>query len=646
MALTETDIKIIIAAELKKQGFDKAEKATSKLEKSFKRLGGTIVSVFAARKLIQFTRDSAQAFAEEDRAVRSLATSMENLGLAFQGANIEGFVSDLQRSVAVSDSQLRPALQQLVNATLDVGKAQQLLALALDISAATGKDLTAVTNGLSRAYLKDLSALSRLNVGLTAAQLKTMSFEEAQAALADRFAGQAAAAADSYAGKVAALNIAFDEAQETIGQKFVRALEILGDGDFDKVIDSIANAADKVGDAFIRASFGIQKVKALLKGDFSAIQKLQEAMELELAGGFGGSLGAPGIAQQMQKQLKTQKQIVAERKKAADLAAKEKKNQELLTKAKSKFDLEQIQIQAALQGKITEEERTRLLLMQAISTENAGAAEQLLKKLQEIQAENIKLAKQLTEYPKANDPFADWTTTLTSVQAQLLAIAQKKIVVDFLANFSPISSAAITAITKPSAASSAAAVATNPAAAAAAAATDAAVAAASADAAAAKAAADLAAAEAAIAAAEAAAALAAAKNAEEKAAAEAFAKAAAAAAEAAKVLEESAAAMAAEAARAAAEAAAAEAAEAERIAALLEAEAAAKAAADALAAASIEFDASVISAIAAGAQPITTITVNVEGSVTAVEDLAQTIIDIQYENQRNGTSPLFSSTAI
>ncbi len=422
MALTETDIKIIIAAELKKQGFDKAERATSKLEKSFKRLGGTIVSVFAARKLIQFTKESAMAFAEEDRAVRSLATSMENLGLAFEGANIERFVSDLQRSVAVSDSQLRPALQQLVNATLDVGKAQQLLALALDISAATGKDLTAVTNGLSRAYLKDLSALSRLNIGLTAAQLKTMSFEETQAALANRFSGQAAAAADSYAGKVAALNIAFDEAQETIGKKFVRALEILGDGDFDKVIDSIANAADKVGDAFIRASFGIQKVKALLKGDFSAIQKLQEAMELELAGGFGGSLGAPGIAQQMQQQLRVQKQIVAERKKAANFAEKEKKNQAALSKAKALFDLEKIQIEAALQGKITEEERTRLLLMKAIAEENVDEATKLAAKLKDLQDQTIKLAAMLTSFPKANDPFADWLDTLAKLHKSLIDI--------------------------------------------------------------------------------------------------------------------------------------------------------------------------------------------------------------------------------
>ena len=421
MALTETDIKIIIAAELKKQGFDKAERATSKLEKSFKRLGGTIVSVFAARKLIQFTKDSAMALAEEDRAVRSLATSMENLGLAFEGANIEGFVADLQRSVAVSDNELRPALQGLVNATLDIGKAQQLLALALDISAATGKDLTAVTNGLSRAYLKDLSALSRLNIGLTAAQLKTMSFEEAQAALSDRFSGQAAAAADSYEGKIRALNIAFDEAQETIGAKFIRSLEILGDGDFEKVIDGIANAAEKVANAFVRASYGVQKLKALLKGDFDQIAKLQESMNVELAG-FGTKLGAAGAVQRMQQQLKIQKQIVAERSKAAAIAEKEKKNQIALNKAKAVFDLDKIQIEAALQGKITEEERTRLLLMKAIAEENVDEATKLAAKLKDLQDQTIKLAAMLTSFPKANDPFADWLDTLAKLHKSLIDI--------------------------------------------------------------------------------------------------------------------------------------------------------------------------------------------------------------------------------
>jgi hypothetical protein len=42
----------------------------------------------------------------------------------------------------------------------------------------------------------------------------------------------------------------------------------------------------------------------------------------------------------------------------------------------------------------------------------------------------------------------------------------------------------------------------------------------------------------------------------------------------------------------------------------------------------------------------TNITVIVEGSVIAVEDLAESITDIQYEYQRSGKSPLFSSIAI
>ena len=42
MALTESEIKVIIAAEVRKAGFDKANKATTGLEKSFKKLGKKI----------------------------------------------------------------------------------------------------------------------------------------------------------------------------------------------------------------------------------------------------------------------------------------------------------------------------------------------------------------------------------------------------------------------------------------------------------------------------------------------------------------------------------------------------------------------------------------------------------------------------
>lgn len=452
MALTEEQIKIVIAAELRKQGFDKAQKATTSLEKSFKRLGFTIATTFSATKIIQFTNKSVRAFADEDRAIRALSGTLNNLGLAFEGANTEDFIAQLQKTAAVSDSELRPAFQTLANATLDVAKSQKLLGLALDISAATGKDLQAIVTGLTKAYLKDTSSLARLNLGLTDAELKTMSFAEAQAILTERFSGQAAAAADSYEGKIRKLNIAFDEASETVGKKVIRSLELLGNGDFDKILDAIGTAADKVGNAFIRMSYGIQKVKALLRGDFASIAKLQEAMNIEL-GGYGSRLGAPGALSKMKQQITLQTKLERDRAKAAALALKREKEQQALKRAGTVFDMENIQIVAALQGRINEEQRIRLTALLAINNGNAEAAEKLSRavlalnaasfaslgvtmtaadtvdtlilKVINAQARLALVNSGIATIPKAKNPFEDWPDIMAKILSQLDAITSK-----------------------------------------------------------------------------------------------------------------------------------------------------------------------------------------------------------------------------
>lgn len=452
MAMTETDIKVIIAAELKKQGFTKAQRATSDLEKSFKRLGKTIVGVFAARKIIAFTRDSARAFAEEDKAIRSLSYSLESLGLAFQGSNIEQFISNTQRAAAVSDGVLRPAYQTLVNATLDVSKAQDLLNLALDISAATGKDVTAVTTALSRAYLKDVSALGKLNVGLTGAQLKTMSFAEAQDLLTSKFGGQAAVVADTYAGKINSMSIAFDEAQEVIGKKFVKALEILANGKFENVLDFIASTAERIGNGFIVAAYGLAQFKAALKGDFKQIVKLQEQANLALLGGYSPT--AKPVAGILQKQMKAQKDLLKaqeDARKKAEKAAKKAEAERLARKrAQTIFDMDNIQVVAALQGKIDGEERMRLTALLALQTDNVTAAEKLadivvrlnapalanlgvmikagdtiddvIKKLITSQAKLAGLQLMAEDFPELDNPFEEWESTLESILALLLQI--------------------------------------------------------------------------------------------------------------------------------------------------------------------------------------------------------------------------------
>jgi hypothetical protein len=115
----------------------------------------------------------------------------------------------------------------LVRSTGDTEKAQQLLAQALDISAATGKPLETVAAALSKGFDGNTAALGKLGVGLSAAELKTMSFTQVQDKLTELFGGAAAKNADTYAGRIARMQVAFSEAKETIGFALLPILEKL-----------------------------------------------------------------------------------------------------------------------------------------------------------------------------------------------------------------------------------------------------------------------------------------------------------------------------------------------------------------------------------------------------------------------------------
>jgi hypothetical protein len=130
-------------------------------------------------------------------------------------------------ATGVADDELRPALGRLVRSTGDITKAQDLLSTALDISTATGKPLETVANALGKAYDGNTAALGKLGIGLSAAELKTMDFTQVQGKLSELFGGAAARNADTYAGRIARMQVAFNEAKETIGFALLPILEKL-----------------------------------------------------------------------------------------------------------------------------------------------------------------------------------------------------------------------------------------------------------------------------------------------------------------------------------------------------------------------------------------------------------------------------------
>jgi len=176
---------------------------------------------------IKLAVDGVKAAIEDEAAQIRLATSLQNA----TGATNEMIVAVEQQilktslATGVTDDKLRPALSRLALSTGDVTKAQDLLSLALDISQATGKGLDSVANSLGKAFDGNTAALGKLGIGLSSAELKSMSFEEVQTRLTELFGGAAAANANTYAGKIEILKRGFEEAKETLGFALLPQLE-------------------------------------------------------------------------------------------------------------------------------------------------------------------------------------------------------------------------------------------------------------------------------------------------------------------------------------------------------------------------------------------------------------------------------------
>jgi len=599
-----TNIVVRIIGELKDAGFIKAEKRSSALEKKFDKLGKTAKRTFLAIAGIGALKKSITAFAAEDKAVRQLTVSLNNLGLAYNVPALEAFIKQTELATGVSGEQLRPAIRDLVATTLDAEQATQLLNTALDLAAGTGASLDATVNALTRAFNGNFASLGKIQTRYTSAELEAMGFAEAIATLNNEFKGTSAAAADSYQGKIDRLGTALDDAAKIIGEDVLQALEKLADGDFDKVLSGIANAANFLGSAFNSLAFSLAYTREFLGTGFridAGEQAKLDAIKNQFfpTPGFGGTRTNPALLRDYAKQLELQKKIVKERDKAVKLSEKDKKNQAALARAKAVFDLEKIQIEAALQGKITEEERTRLLLMKAILEEDADKAEKLSARLETIQKQTLELAESLTTL-EANDPFAKWGDYFDAAKKNI------KDLFDTLAKQQMALNELMTGIATSRATANANVIAAK---------TDKATAFKEA-AEASGVFAGLSTADAAAAVVAAAEAVAAATTPEEKAAAQEAVDAANAYVDATSLLTES------------------------------------LAAADLAAAlASLELaneylNQSIEAATSQGIIPETTINVTVEGNVTSAEDLAEVITDIQYNYQKTGKNLLLSSRAI
>jgi hypothetical protein len=362
-----SNIVIDIAAEFTgNKSFKQAESATDKLGKNVKKLAGALGLAFGGQQILAYGKAAVKAAAADEKAQKQLALALKNVGLGRDAASSEDYIQRLQSEFGILDDKLRPAYQTLAVATRDSNEAQRLLNLSLDISAATGKDLSGVTGALSKAYLGNNTALSKLGVGISKADLKAGKFEDIIAQLEGTFKGAATQSANTFQGSIDKLGVAAANASEIIGTGLIDALKGLGDQDsVDNLAKSMQDAATYTADVIRGIGVLIEKLKGLPglgSLDVGMIPILGSWLEILNAAGKaskgGNGINAQGMAHLAELQakyaatlLKTKTKLTAEELKALKAArlklAIDKANLALL-KGEEVFDMDKIQVAAAL----------------------------------------------------------------------------------------------------------------------------------------------------------------------------------------------------------------------------------------------------------------------------------------------------------
>jgi hypothetical protein len=429
---------IDVAAEFTgKKAFKQAETATDKLTKSAKSLGKALGVSLGTAAILGYAKASVKAAAQDQKAQQQLALALKNVGLERDAASSEAYIQRLQSEFGIVDDLLRPAYQTLAIATRDTNQSQKLLNIALDISAATGKDLSSVTGALSKAYLGNNTALSKLGVGISKADLKLKSFDEVTNQLALTFKGAAAQSAATFAGSIAKLGVASENVKEIIGKGIIDSLMILGENtSVSELATDMETAATNAAAFLVTLSKIAKALSAPLVATSGAlatfIEKTSPFVDLIITGDPTGLMGlkkpAPSknpIQSGSYLNNSTSKTQLAVNKETLKVSKENLK----LAKAKAIFDLQKIQIEAALRGKISEEERIRLLLMKAIAEENMADIEKYTKMLDKVQGKVTDLQDTLAEVYKmdAGNPFISWEIGLDGVQRALITINDQSI---------------------------------------------------------------------------------------------------------------------------------------------------------------------------------------------------------------------------
>jgi len=445
-------IEIPIISTYKDKGAKQAKSSLDKLSGTAKKLGLALGLALSVNKIVAFGKSSVAEFTASEKAAASLQNTLKNTGNLLAFPDTEAGLKNLAKLSGIADDTLIPLFSQLYLATGNVSEAMKSLNTAIDVSRGSSNELGTVVDALSKGYAGNTRALGNLNLGLNKAYLNTNNMVAIQKQLNDTFSGASAAYLDTYAGKVEVLNNQWNETKEIIGQGLVIAFQ---EATGNKGVGGMTDAMETFGyviDAIViktgtlintLANLDIPVFGSLGRRVFegwSYILDVDQARlnvqnEIWKSNTKTWEMAQKTAAEQAKRNKEylaflAKQKILSEAsaKAAAKRAAEEKKlaaERKALEQAGSIFDLDQIQIFAALQNQITDQEKLRLSLQLALLQENAGEAGRLATQLAISQLQTTNLAEAIRKLPPALNPFLGWSAELDLILLKLGLLNQR-----------------------------------------------------------------------------------------------------------------------------------------------------------------------------------------------------------------------------
>jgi hypothetical protein len=462
--MANTDLAIKIATSMDSSGFKKAETAVTKLNRSLKNLAGAFGLAYSSAKIVNFGKSSVRAFAEMS-AEQDRLTRLMKVGTGASAAQVQALnnqASALENLGVVSQGNVTQVQSQLATFNLQASTIAKLTPSILDYvtaekgATASTEEFKQMTNGLAQALNGNFASLTRVGFVIdqtTKDIIKNGNETERTAAIVkvldSTYKGFNKSLRDTPIGQMQLLRNASEDARETIGEGLVDALMMLGGegkDQVDSVGDSMAEFANYTADVIRGVGILTSKITALdnaIAG--GAIGKLlafnsklgftgllsrlgADSRPSPRAGRFFGGSSIQGNVYDpvAAAKAKADKAAAALAKKQLDATKKltaEQKKQNTLKKAATIFDLEQVELIAALKGKLSDEDRKRVELQFALLVGNTSEAQKLTYELAKAQGLGVEIARHLADLPDAKNPFASWEAYLDKLMSKARQVA-------------------------------------------------------------------------------------------------------------------------------------------------------------------------------------------------------------------------------